>query len=311
MAPRAAQRGSTGRLTGDVELELDGGATKVSADEVEIFTDANLLRRQGQRHAHDADAADFGRLARVQLKTKLGTFRHASGNARIHPDPAQTPAVPGAPAAAPTAENAQYGTQEPDILFYGETIEKIGERKYRITNGGFTTCVQPKPRWEITSGTVVLNIDHYAMLRNSVMRVKGVPLLYLPVIYYPINKEDRATGFLLPMYGSSTPARPDDQQRVLLGDQPQPGRHDHATTGSRRRARACGGEYRYVALAAPRMGDVPDATTLKEQADERWMPAGNTSEVPGRTSFELPGQRARRICPGGCAPAAASTTSRT
>jgi len=64
--------------------------------------------------------------------------------------------------------------------------------------------VQPKPRWEITSGTAVLNIDHYAMLQNSLMRVKGIPVLYLPIIYYPINKEDRATGFLLPMYSAST-----------------------------------------------------------------------------------------------------------
>ena len=37
-----------------------------------------------------------------------------------------------------------------------------------------------------------------------VLRVKGVPLLYLPVIYYPMQDDDRATGFLLPTYGTST-----------------------------------------------------------------------------------------------------------
>ena len=37
-----------------------------------------------------------------------------------------------------------------------------------------------------------------------VMRVKDVPLLYLPAMYYPINKDDRATGFLMPTYGTST-----------------------------------------------------------------------------------------------------------
>ena len=36
------------------------------------------------------------------------------------------------------------------------------------------------------------------------MNVKGVPLFYLPILYYPTKKEDRATGFLLPTYGQST-----------------------------------------------------------------------------------------------------------
>ena len=47
--------------------------------------------------------------------------------------------------------------------------------KYRITRGGFTTCVQPTPRWRLTSGTVVLNLEHYAVLTNSLFKVKGMP----------------------------------------------------------------------------------------------------------------------------------------
>ena len=48
--------------------------------------------------------------------------------------------------------------------------------------------------------------------------------MYLPVIYYPIQDDDRATGFLLPTYGVVDAARPGPQQRVLLGDRTQPGR---------------------------------------------------------------------------------------
>jgi LPS-assembly protein len=54
------------------------------------------------------------------------------------------------------------------------------------------------------SGTVTLNLDDYAWLTNSLFRVKGVPLMYLPVFYYPIQEDDRATGFLIPTYGAST-----------------------------------------------------------------------------------------------------------
>ncbi len=35
------------------------------------------------------------------------------------------------------------------------------------------------------------------------LKVKNVPLLYLPVMYYPIPRDDRATGFLMPVYGNS------------------------------------------------------------------------------------------------------------
>ena len=49
-------------------------------------------------------------------------------------------------------------------------------------------------------------------------------MFYLPILYYPTKEEDRATGFLIPTYGVVDAARPVDSQRVLLGDQSQPGR---------------------------------------------------------------------------------------
>ena len=90
------------------------------------------------------------------------------------------------------------------MYFFGDVVEKLGPKKYQITGGGFSTCVQPTPRWELHASTVLLNIDHYTMLRNAIFRVKNVPLMYLPILYYPTKEENRATGFLLPTYGTST-----------------------------------------------------------------------------------------------------------
>ena len=109
---------------------------------------------------------------------------------------ARSPPTPGIASQALTADT--------DVYFFGETIEKTGPKKYKITNGGFTTCVQPTPRWELHSSTVVLNLDQYTVLRNAVFRVKGVPLLYTPFLYYPTKRDDRATGFLLPTYGATS-----------------------------------------------------------------------------------------------------------
>ena len=71
-------------------------------------------------------------------KTSVGTFINAYGIAQLGERGARN--------------RSMFGTLEPDIYFHGETIEKIGADKYRITKGGFTTCVQPTPRWEIVSG---------------------------------------------------------------------------------------------------------------------------------------------------------------
>ena len=122
-------------------------------------------------------------------KTSVGTFNNASGIAQLGERGARN--------------QSMFGTLEPDVYFYGQQIQKIGEDKYRITKGWFTTCVQPTPRWEIISGSATLRLDHYVMLRNAVVEVKNVPVFYLPMLYYPIQEDDRATGFLMPMYGSS------------------------------------------------------------------------------------------------------------
>ena len=90
------------------------------------------------------------------------------------------------------------------MYFFGDLIEKIGPKKYRITNGGFTTCLQPTPRWNLHASTVVVNMNHYTILKEAVLNVKGVPLLFLPYLYYPTQSSNRATGFLIPTYSSNS-----------------------------------------------------------------------------------------------------------
>ncbi|MGE3179458.1 MAG: LPS-assembly protein LptD, partial [Vicinamibacterales bacterium] len=181
------------KLTGAVELEQKD--TKLYADEVEIFTDqdravarGNVVFTQGGNRIA-ADRADFN------TKTRLGTFFNASGIASVGASRQST----GIGGFAPPPSN-----QDTDVYFFGDVVEKIGAKKYKITNGGFSTCVQPTPRWDLHADTVVLNIDNYTLLRNAVLNVKGVPLLYVPVLYYPTKEDGRATGILIPTYGTSS-----------------------------------------------------------------------------------------------------------
>ncbi|MGH9221654.1 MAG: LPS-assembly protein LptD [Vicinamibacterales bacterium] len=181
------------RLIGEVEIEGAPGSAndgqKFFADELEMNIRTGELIARGNVVFSTPTARISSDSVVFNTKTKLGTFTNAFGIASLGERGQEN--------------RSMFGTLEPDVYFYGSEIEKIGPDKYRITKGWFTTCVQPTPRWEIVSGSATVNLDDYVILRNAVIQVKDVPVFYLPVLYYPIQEDDRATGFLLPQYGSS------------------------------------------------------------------------------------------------------------
>ena len=178
------------RLSGTVEqpVQIDCDEFQLFADSVEHFKDEARLLASG----HIVFVSGNNRISAERLdfntRTRTGTFYAAAGTATMK---AATP-------------ESTAGEQEPYAFFWGDELHKIGPTKYKIVDGGFTACLQPTPRWEILSGSFEVNIDDYVLLRNAVFKVKGVPLLYLPAFYYPMEEDDRSTGFLMPKYGAGT-----------------------------------------------------------------------------------------------------------
>ena len=181
---------------GHVEMD-SGGDSKIYADDVMMYTGDNRALATGNVVFAQGDNRISAEHADFNTDTRLGTFYNATGFSTVKPPKVQ-PGRPGGIAPPPVVG------KETVVIFFGEKIEKIGPKKYRITNGGFSTCMQPTPRWDLHAGTVILNVDHYTVLTNAVLRVKGVPMFYTPILYYPTKREDRATGFLMPTYGSSS-----------------------------------------------------------------------------------------------------------
>ena len=265
------------RLTGQVEI--DGDSWQFYADQVDIFTDESRLEASG----NVVFTSDGGRVAaeRVDfdIETVTGTFYNATGSTVLVED----------------IERSMFGTQEPEMRFWGEIIEKIDSRTYRLTRGGFTSCVQPTPRWEITTNSATINLDEYAVLRNSILEVKGVPLFYLPVMYYPIQEDDRATGFLMPTYGASTVRGQSISNAFFWAINTSHDAtvfHDWFTSTGQ----AVGAEYRGV------FGPASQAnfrtyllnereTTIKDQ----FSFGGGEQWVPGRRSFDVRSDGQHRI----------------
>jgi len=221
-------KGDPNSLTPYVVIACD--TAQFFADEVEVYQELNVMKARG--HVSYIDGAERISADRVEfnMKTKLGTFWNAQGIMGI---------------AGKADPRSILGATEADAFFFGEEIEIIGPQKYRLKNGQFTTCVQPTPRWDLKAANVVIVKDRRAVMRNVVMRIKGVPVMYLPWFYYPINKGDRATGFLMPNYGTDTLRG----QTISAGFFWAMGRSADATLHyefASKAGQGYGGEFRYV-----------------------------------------------------------------
>ena len=262
------------RLTGEVELEGPDGAWQFYADQVDIFTDESLLVAVG----NVVYVGDGARLAadRAEINTEdlTGVFYNAAGSVNIGEE---------------EIEPSMFGTQEPDMYFYGEQIEKRGPRTYHLAKGGFTSCIQPTPRWEMKSSAFTINLDDYVFLKNTVLHVKGVPVFYLPALYYPIQDDGRATGLLMPLYGASTYRGTSLSNAFFwaLGrSQDVTFYHDWFTqTGQ-----GSGAEYRYV------QGPGSQGFMRTYFLNEKEAVIGGNS-LPARQSFEIRGDARQQITP--------------
>ncbi len=262
--------------TADAPVQIDCDEMQLFADHMESFQNegrviatGNVLFVSGGNRIN-AERMEFN------TKTRTGTFYMANGTAVLRDK----------------ADPNLFGSQEPDLLFRGDEIHKVGPKKYRLVRGNFTTCVQPTPRWEMQSRSITITLDDYALLNNAVFRVKSVPVMYLPIFYYPIQEDDRATGFLIPTYGSTT-ARGQSISNAFFWaisrSQDATVYHDwFSKTGQ-----GVGGEYRYV-LGSGSSGN-SRMSVLNEHETTFQQPGGAASVYPGQRSYTIAGDLTQRL----------------
>jgi len=100
-------------------------------------------------------------------------------------------------------ENAT-GVGAGDVYFRGDRILQVEPGLYRIESGVVSPCKQALPIWEFRARTVTLQPGDHASMTWPVFKVKGVPLVVLPALYWPLEEDQRSTGFLLPAIGTSS-----------------------------------------------------------------------------------------------------------
>jgi len=94
-------------------------------------------------------------------------------------------------------------TSSSPLSFAGKMVEQTGPGEYVLHHGSVTSCELPRPKWTFNSARIILKVGNYAHVYNTTFRLKGIPVFYLPYASPPVERLGRASGFLIPNFGTS------------------------------------------------------------------------------------------------------------
>jgi LPS-assembly protein len=96
------------------------------------------------------------------------------------------------------------GFTDQEFYFKAKLVRKTGQDTYQAESAFITACEEDLPKWRFAMRRANLNVNNYASARNTVFRVKNLPLFYTPYMRIPLERKRRASGFTIPNTGSST-----------------------------------------------------------------------------------------------------------
>ncbi|GAB4195983.1 MAG: LPS-assembly protein LptD [Wenzhouxiangellaceae bacterium] len=211
-----------------------------------------------------------------------------------------------------SAANARYLIDDGSAYFEAVRFQVKGSTangdadQVEIQRGGialgkdlhFTTCPGDDPDWELGATTVKLDREKgVGTARNATLKFKGIPLLYLPWLSFPLD-DRRKSGFLYPTFSTTSDNGLDFAWPFYWNIAP----HMDATIAPRfvsNRGPAVGGEYRFMSRRAGGIFEaeyLPDddlfgadrnrwSARLGYQIARRWRADLNASRVSDRDYF--------------------------
>ena len=172
-ASRYEQQTQVATLAGDVVMRQ--GSMQLEADEASLHQSENRGELTGNVKMRDNGALIVGDHAEVQLDT---------GAAQV--------------------DNAEYVMHASRIRGSALYAKRAENAIIRLKDGTYTTCEPDSNAWEIKGNNITLNpATGFGTATNATLRVKDIPILYTPYIYFPID-DRRQSGFLPPSFSSST-----------------------------------------------------------------------------------------------------------
>jgi LPS-assembly protein len=162
---------------GNVDARI--GTYRLQADKVTVYEGTNKVIAEGNVVFDQGDVQRItGTRAEWNYRTKTGFFVNSTG----------------------FTNQTQDGTR---IYFTADRVEKVSLDTIIATNVQVTACDEDVPKWSFHAKRARIKTGDRVRVYSPNLRMKGVPVFYLPYASVSIKPRDRASGFLTPTLGGS------------------------------------------------------------------------------------------------------------
>ena len=162
---------------GNVDARI--GTYRLQADKVTVYEATNKVVSEGNVVFDQGDQQRItGTRAEWNYRTKTGFFLNSTG----------------------FTNQTQDGTR---LYFTADRVERISLDTLIATNVQVTACDEDVPKWSFHAKRAKIKTGDRVRVYSPNLRVKGVPVFYLPYASVSIKPRDRASGFLTPTFGGS------------------------------------------------------------------------------------------------------------
>ncbi len=162
---------------GNVDARI--GTYRLQADKVTVYEGTNKVIAEGNVVFDQGDQQRItGSRAEWNYKSKTGSFIDSTGY----------------------TNQTQDGTR---IYFTADRVDRINLDTIIATNVQVTACDEDVPKWSFHAKRVKIKTGDRVRLYSPDLRVKKIPIFYLPYASVSLKARDRASGFLTPTFSGS------------------------------------------------------------------------------------------------------------
>jgi lipopolysaccharide assembly outer membrane protein LptD (OstA) len=175
--------------TGNVRINYED--IKLSADKITVYTATNLAVAEGN----------------VVLVQSGGTFKGERGEYDFKKNSGNVEGM-----------SAEIG---PNLFAKAKRVDRVSEDHYRASDSYVTTCCGDNPFYRIQAKTVDVYPGKKVVVKNALLLVKGVPILFIPIYVQNFVDFDRFPVQLVPGKSSEWGAFLLSRWRYQLADSPE------------------------------------------------------------------------------------------
>src|ERR1041384_4854248 len=162
---------------GKVDIRI--GTYRLQADKVTVYEAENRVVAEGSVVFDQADQQRItGSRGEWNYRTKTGYFVDSIGY----------------------TNSTQDGTR---IYFTADRVERVSLDTIVATNVQVTACDEDVPKWSFHAGKTRIKTGDRVYVYSPTLKLKNMPVFYLPYASVSIKPRDRASGFLTPTFGGS------------------------------------------------------------------------------------------------------------